>query len=155
MKVEVATIDDWKKIQELNNKLFVYEGDFDKTLDMKWPFSQEGEDYYRTSLVKGNYGVFVVKNEDSEIIAYAISYVKKGCYYRNIKKIVEVENIYVEEDYRKQGIGKQLFSKVEDFAKSKQAEAVSVAATAMNDKAIAFYNSIGFGAYSIELEKKI
>ena len=38
---------DWKIIQKLNNYVFESDKDHDDDLDMMWPFSKNGIDYYK------------------------------------------------------------------------------------------------------------
>jgi GNAT superfamily N-acetyltransferase len=66
-----------------------------------------------------------------------------------------LENIFVEEDYRSSGIGEALSREFFSWSKTNGAVSVLVSAYFLNERAIAFYKSVGFVPYSLKLEAKL
>ena len=80
-------------------------------------------------LSKGEFGVIIYRYEisirDDDITYYAYEkklFVRKEVGHittRNIEDYIRLEDVFVEEDYRKQGIGRTLINKLVDLARKK------------------------------------
>ena len=57
--------------------------------------------------------------------------------------VILIEDLAVKEDFKKQGIGKKLIEKVEEYAKEIKAKAVSLA-THKKSSAVKFYTKQGY-----------
>ena len=66
--------------------------------------------------------------------------------------MAELESMYVREAYRGQGVGQQLVQKFLEWARERGVERVSVTAYVANERAVAFYEKLGFTAKSLTLE---
>ena len=55
-----------------------------------------------------------------------------------------IEDLVVQEQFRKQGVGKTLLEKAQEWAKSKGAKRVQLIADADNTSALDFYNRLGW-----------
>jgi len=55
-----------------------------------------------------------------------------------------IEDLVVQEQFRKQGVGKTLLEKTQEWAKSKGAKRVQLIADADNTSALDFYNRLGW-----------
>lgn len=60
---------------------------------------------------------------------------------------LQIERIYVKQEFQGNKIGQQLFQKALDIARSTKAEYIWLSAWELNSKAIAFYKKIGFKAF--------
>ncbi len=67
----------------------------------------------------------------------------------------EIDNMWVDEEYRSRGIGKELMSDVEIWAKEKGTRKMRVITSCKNEKRIKFYKREGFSEYDLILEKDI
>ena len=66
-----------------------------------------------------------------------------------------VHELYVDCDYRGQGIGKALMNKMEDYLRSKKCEVLYVEVFAPNKNAHEFYHACGYADHDINLMKKL
>ncbi len=143
---------DWKIIQKLNNYVFESDKDHDDDLNMMWPFSKNGIDYYK-KLANGKYGKCFIAYLGKIPVGY-VALSKKDFGYRK-SKYVEIENIGVVPEYRSQGIGKILMEKTVEWAKNQKATKLYVSAYWGNKKAINYYKKNGFYETGVELDKKL
>ncbi|WP_382384823.1 GNAT family N-acetyltransferase [Formosa undariae] len=68
---------------------------------------------------------------------------------------VEVDHVYIDEDYRSKGIGKQFFKWIYDYAKGKGYEAVELNTYVQNHPSHKFYYNEGFNILGYHFVKKI
>lgn len=153
-----------EKYKEKTEKMLV---DFHKYLIEidAWKVFRLGKDYGKKQLeeltrsVKENKGkgrFFLVKS-GKDIIGYSVGYVLQD------KKSLEtypwkrgyVDELYVEEKYRGEGIGKALLNKMINHFKSKNCDTIGFNALIANKGAIAFYEKMGFERRSLFLSKAL
>lgn len=146
--------EDLKAVQELNHQLFIHDKDFDSSLNINWPLEKEGEEYFKNKINEKD-GVCFVAELNNEIVGYLVGSIIEPCYYRNIKKISELENMIIKEDCRGKRIGEKLFKEFVEWSKLKKVERIKVSAYTSNESAIRFYKRIGFNFYATELEYNI
>ena len=60
------------------------------------------------------------------------------------QKICFIEDICVDKNYQKQGIGKELFKSIKDFAKDNECNEIELNVWEFNKNAISFYEHLGF-----------
>lgn len=100
--IRKATIEDLEYIQELNYKLFELEyNNFDPALNTNWTFSQIGENYFRKSIENDTVWVAI---DNNKVIGYLAGSIQNKPSYVT-KSLAEIDNFYIEEEYRRQGIG--------------------------------------------------
>lgn len=154
MVVRPATPDDLKTIQDLNHQLFEHDSEWISHLVMDWPYDpQTGQAYFKDVTERPDAACFVAE-DNGEVVGYLAGSLKKAESYRKVK-MAELENMFVKEAYRHQGIGKQLASKFKQWCKEQGVQKILVIASAPNEQAIQFYKSIGFEPYSLELEMSL
>jgi len=150
--VKKAQLKDLGEIVKLNQELFYNDYLFDKTLNTKWPLKNKG--YYKKSLVSKDKVAFVALSE-GKIIGYLIASIQKVETFRLIKKIAELENMFILEKFRNKGAGSLLVKEFFKWAKSKKSKRIKVIASAENIRAISFYKGKGFTEYNLWLEANI
>ncbi|EJR91165.1 hypothetical protein IKE_05739 [Bacillus cereus VD196] len=119
--------------------------------------------YASTPLDQNTYGtwlkdtateVFVIECNNKEILAYMILEIKEP--FNNLilidRKVLFIRNIGVGEIYRGAGIGKILIQKAFEYAKEIQATSVELNVLEFNEKAIQFYEKLGFNTKSRQME---
>ena len=143
-----------KIIQELNHQLFLHDKEYDSFLNMNWPFEKVGKDYFRDK-ISGKEGVCFAAEINGELVGYLAGGMAKPYSYRIIKKMSELENTLVKEDFRGRGIGEKLFQAFVDWSKSQGVKRIKVSASSGNIQAIKFYKKVGFIPCAAELEYKI
>ena len=92
----------------------------------------------------------IVNDKIVAFIMYAIRNV-----VRYPKPIIEVEEFFVLEDYRRMKIGKTLMDRVFDFAKQKDCQYVFLASGKERIPAHKFYKNSGFDEYAFHYRKSI
>lgn len=155
IKIQKATIENLRDIQNLNLKLFEKEyKEYDKLLNCNWTFSEEGTQYFKDKILQKN-NCSLVAVEKDKVVGYLVGGVTKGETYRNLPKMAELEDTFVLEEYRNLGIGTKLYEEFVKWCKSNGVKIITVQATAENNKAINFYRKNGFKDYTLVLEHKL
>lgn len=150
--IRKATQEDLKAIQELNYKLFELEyNNFDPDLNMNWTFSQTGENYFKKSIENATVWVAV---SDNKVIGYLAGSIEKMPAYTT-KSLAELDNFYIDEEYRRQGIGKRLVEEFKKYCINKGIEEIKVTASAKNTNAKAFYQNNGFDEFEVTYKMKL
>jgi len=156
LKVVPAILHDLEKIQELNSKLFRNEIDkYDDTLDPLWTTSAGGEEYFRNRIAGTGGCVFVAKN-DEIIVGYIAGGLADAPAHRKLRgHLAELENMFVEDEFRSRGVGSMLIEAFLDWCKKNKCERVKVVASASNMDGIKFYERNDFKPFELILEKDI
>lgn len=153
IKIQHAAVKNIRDIQNLNHQLCIKEHkDFDATINKDYPVQKSGEKYFKERIKKD---CALIATIDGKISGYLVGAISDAEGYRNIHKIAEAENMFVLEEYRSLGIGKQLFQEFIKWCKSKGVKKIRAVASVQNQKAIEFYKREGFKEYNLTLEKDI
>jgi len=149
--VRKARTDELKVVQDLNHELFLFDSVRDPELNLEWPYQQAGEDYFK-GMIAGTIGVCFVAELDGTVVGYLAGSRKLGDEaYRPIKR-TELENVFVRDKYRGSGVGTALVQAFVEWSHSKGIKYIFVEAYALNEKAVMFYQKVGFAPRSLELE---
>ena len=150
--IRQAVITDLKDIQNLNKVLFDLEYEnYDSTLDITWPISKEGIEYFKKAIENNITLVAVIENK---IFGYLIGSLNtQNSYNKTIQ--AELDNMCVLEQYRKLGIGSKLFNKFKEICKENNISELKVVASYKNTNAIDFYKKNGFKEAEITLKTNI
>lgn len=70
-------------------------------------------------------------------------------------KPAELQDLYVDDAYRSQGVGARLVKTLEDYFKSKGRDEIWVGALIANPRSVAFYEKCGYSAHFAEMVKRI
>ncbi len=147
--VRRAVRTDVPRIKQLNQMLFENDRQYDETYNMDWP--NENPDYYLQRVV-GSDGAAFAADAGGRLVGYCIGHLERIPSFRMIRTRAELENIFVEEDFRSSGVGTALVSAFIEWARAHGADVASVTASAQNTRAVAFYRKSGFKDYETTLE---
>ena len=75
--------------------------------------------------------------------------------YTNYRKVLFIDALVVDQNYRKKGIGKILMLEMEKIAKYNNCSSVELNVWAFNENAIKFYEGMGMSVKTMILEKKL
>lgn len=151
--IREAQRQDLNDILRLNLALFKKEfKEYDKTLNIKWTYSQKGKDYFKKRIINKD-GFAAVAVNDGEIVGYICCGLHKNSTRKTTK--AELENIMVIGQYRNQKIGSRLVRIFFTWCKTKKIKDILVTASTKNLSGIRFYKKLGFNDYSLILEKKL
>jgi len=156
LKIEIrkATVKDLDGILRLNFELFKKEyREYDKTLDLDWT-QRGGEKYFRNRIAKSD-GFVAVAESGGKLVGYLCGGMPKMEAHRIKMKHAELENMFVDKRFRRQGVGKKLAEEFLNWCRENKADYVSVSASYENEEGIHFYRKLGFENYEIVLEMKV
>lgn len=149
LSIRKAKIEELKIVQDLNSGLFTSDGPRDKFMDHNWPY--EGGKEYFSKKITDDSSICLVAEVDNEIVGYLAGTVMEVESWRPVKR-TELENMFVKEEFRSNGIGAKLVSEFFNWSKTKGVQRSLVVAYATNEKAIKFYKKMGFDPESVSLE---
>jgi len=138
--IRKASLNDLKEVQELNAKLFENQYEYDKDLVLNWPLSKDGKQYF-SDLIEN--GIVYIACDDNNIVGYIAGSFDKGLPYL-IKKVAEIDNMYVNEKYRGQNIGSMLIDIFKKVCNENNIFHYDVSVYWENAKGISFYERNGF-----------
>ena len=91
LTIREAAIEDLESILELNRKLFEYEYEnHDKSLDLGWPFSEEGKEYFKKRIL-GKDSLVILAILKGEVVGYLCSGITKAESFRKVGKVAKLE----------------------------------------------------------------
>ena len=73
----------------------------------------------------------------------------------NDRKILHIENICVDKNHQKKGIGKKLYKEIVQIAKERNIKNIELMVWGFNENAINFYKSLGMSVKNLRFEQKI
>lgn len=147
-----ARPDEIKKLQDFNDKAFADNPRYDPDVKVDWGQSEVGKKYFTTAISDPN-GCFLVAEDDDKLVGYIAASAKKFDDRRSCK--VEIDNLGVISDYRKQGVGKKLTDACLKWAKDEGFNKAHLRCYAANVGALEFYKRNGFQGISVSLERKL
>lgn len=149
--IRKAHLEELPIIQDLNHQLFLFDAARDPDLNLNWPLEKEGEAYFKKKIA-GEVGVCFVAEVDGAVVGYLAGAVSDNMpSYRPVKRS-ELENIFILEDYRRAGAGRKLVQAFVDWSHDQDVTNIFVAAYFLNEKAVKFYEGVGFKPLELELQ---
>ena len=127
--IRKAGLEDLTSIQKLNNNLFDLEfNNFDDTLKLGWALEKDGREYFE-DMIK-NEIVFVAQIEE-KIVGYLAGSICESISYIT-ESFAELDNMCIDDEYRKFGIGTLLMDEFKKYCKEKNMQNIKVTASAKN-----------------------
>jgi ribosomal protein S18 acetylase RimI-like enzyme len=127
---------------KLLNKLIIDEAKYDDTIDKKFIV----KDYF-SNVIKNKDNILLGNFWDNKIVGYL--FLKKE------DKGYLIDGLYVEEDYRNQGIAKSLIEEAIKIVKEKEVSSLSINVMYENKIALKLYKYLGFKEFKIMLKKDL
>jgi len=150
IKIGEAKRKDINSIVEMGKSL----ADFHAGIDNYYKSGEEQAESHRKWLLKNfgkrNFKVLIAKDRN-KLLAYGIAGIRKPRSFVRPKKIGNIISLFVKEEYRKKGIGRQIFNKFLDWFKSQNIKHIEISADRRNKIAIKAYKKYGF----FEFQKKM
>lgn len=149
---------DFLAVAELFDNFQKYLSHVDDKHMLQWKDGY-GEEYVKLTLehIEKRGGIFVVSENDGAIIGLCAGEIIESEpideYEVKPHKAGRITEIYVEGEYRGQGIGKQLLERVEEYFREQKCEVIRLEVFAPNASARAFYDKMGYGERDIDLAK--
>lgn len=149
--VQAKTEEDCKICGEFMSKLINYEAKLDATINSNVTINGLFENNLNN---KDFYFAYAIEN--NKPIGFVFGYLQVGKGKVRSTNILNLEALFVEENYRKNGVGKQLLKSFESWGKTKFGKDFVVEITYLNsnEKAKNFYESLGYRPVKTILRKK-
>ena len=111
---------------------------------------------FKTELSNSN-NIYLIAEFENEIVGICFSQIKEILNNKIIKnrKILHIEDICVDENYQKKGIGKKLYNQILELAKEKNIDDIELMVWGFNENAIKFYENLGMSIKNLKFEQKI
>lgn len=155
LRIRRGEIKDLEAIQKLNHQMCIKEhNEYDSTINSDYPMQVLGKAYFRGRILGRDSCSFVATYE-GKAVGYIVGAISQPEDYRTVKKMAEMENMFVLEEHRSLGIGKRLVDAFMEWCEGKEVEVVKAVATAQNARAIGFYEREGMERKAVILEKKL
>ena len=131
IKIRKATENDFPAIFGLITELAEYEESLDKVSN-SLELMYEQKDYFNC---------YVAETEEKEIIGMALYYFS---YYTWVGKTLYLDDLYVKEAWRGNGLGSRLMDKMFEVAKAEKCNRFRLQVLNWNESAIKLYEKSGF-----------
>jgi diamine N-acetyltransferase len=155
MNIRTANTIDIDKILLLEEKIFNFHLNArpDWVDEKKRLFTYE----FMKKTIESKTGKIFIAEDDRKIIAYCIVNLKEIKNHQVFLDMVniEIEDIYVDEQYRKKGVGNKLFTEVKKYAKEEGVKFIELSVWGFNKNAINFYEHLGMNIRICRMELKI
>ncbi len=140
--VRLGTLDDLRAVGLLWRKL----NDYHLSIGMHFQADDASVENWLASFTRtlGRFSFLWVAEQEGEVSAFLLGRLKKTPAYLGGVMVGEISDLYVSDELRGQGIGKQLVSTAMQQFKDQSVHSVEVQIMAQNESGLAFWNSLGF-----------
>jgi GNAT superfamily N-acetyltransferase len=148
-----AELADVPSVVALNHALFQEDaGQRDSTMNLNW--AREHGNAYFARYFESDSSIIFLAEAGGQVVGYLAGYLQPPNDYRLVAS-AELESMFVESEFRAQGVGKQLAQEFIEWSRGKGAARMTVTAYAANPNAVAFYQRLGFVPKHTSLEMKL
>ena len=99
---------------------------------------------FKAELSNSN-NIYLIAELENEIVGICFSQIKEILNNKIMKdrRLLHIEDICVDENYQKKGIGKKLYNQIVQLAKEKNIDNIELMVWGFNENAIKFYKNLG------------
>jgi ribosomal protein S18 acetylase RimI-like enzyme len=140
--VRIGTLDDLRAVGLLWCKL----NNYHQSIGMHFQTDDSSVGSWLDSFTRtlGRFSFLWVAEQEGQVSAFLLGRLKKTPAYLGGVMVGEISDLYVSDDLRGQGIGKQLVSTAMQHFKNQSIHSVEVQIMSQNASGLAFWNSLGF-----------
>jgi len=153
MNIRTANLTDIEKILFLENQVFELHSKARPDWIGKNPLTYDSI----KNTIESNNGKIFIAEDNNEIIGHCIINIReiKNHHMFNDMKNIEIDDLCVDEKYRKKGIGKKLFEEVKTYSKQNGINFIELMVWEFNENARKFYENMGMKVRITRMEYKI
>ena len=149
LKITKSTYEDAKKVNKLLTKLIVDEKKYDENINENCVVKSLYENFYNNDDV-----CLLVAKEKEHIIGYIYGYVQNNGDAK-IDTLSVLDALYVEQDYRRLGVGIKLIDAFKNWSYEIGAKYIELKVCKENNSAINLYEKMGFTENKIIMVTKL
>lgn len=152
LKIIQPTIDEWSKINELAKQVHKLHINWnsDLFLDVEEVISME-----RLNKLLETDSIYVAK-VNGEIVGYIIIDIKeKDNGFMRYRKLLSIDTLCIDEDFRGQGIGTKILEFAKNIAKEENCTDMHLTVNPNNENAIKVYEKFGMKVYNLSYMMKL
>ena len=152
LKIIQPTIDEWSKINELAKQVHKLHINWnsDLFLDVEEVISME-----RLNKLLETDSIYVAK-VNGEIVGYIIIDIKeKDNGFMRYRKLLSIDTLCIDEDFRGQGIGTKILEFAKNIAKEENCTDMHLTVNPNNKNAIKVYEEFGMKVYNLSYMMKL
>ena len=123
-------------------------------IDLQWAFTEDGVRFIKQQLTRED-GILLVATCDKQAIGFlggGIRQEKQGPW--SVGRVGGLQGVFVLPAYRRKRIGTRLVARFFQWCDHQNLDKVSVAVAPANDAAIALYETMGFEASTLIMERQ-
>lgn len=152
MIIRDIKISDYNKIDKLMQQVHTLHVNNrpDLYVEIEHPYSMEELE----KIIENNDIISVLAEENNEILGMCIVSIRNKSGMVE-KKTAYMDDLCVDERFRRKGVGKELFSFVSSRAKKKGAERLDLMVWSFNKNALSFYEELGMKPQRYIFEKEL
>ena len=148
--IREATLADVADIQRLAHLLARFESEhgFAPDIDPQWAFSEAAVRHIRRQ-IDAEDGIALVATCDDQVIGFLAG----GTRQESRGPVGGLQGVFVLPAYRREKVGSKLISRFLQWCENQDLDKASVAVAPANDAAITLYETVGFEASTLILER--
>ena len=152
--IKECSLEDIEKVKDISEKTFYETFSEDNTEENMENYLKENFSYDKmTSEISNTYSKFYIVESNDEVVAYMKINFDKAQTEEGYDNTIEVQRIYVLEDFKGKRIGKALIQKAIEIGKESKVDYLWLGVWEHNIKAIGFYEKLGFKKFDTHIFK--
>ena len=152
--IKECSLEDIEKVKDISEKTFYETFSGDNTEENMENYLKENFSYDKmTSEISNTYSKFYIVESNDEVVAYMKINFDKAQTEEGYDNTIEVQRIYVLEDFKGKRIGKALIQKAIEIGKESNVDYLWLGVWEHNIKAIGFYEKLGFKKFDTHIFK--
>jgi len=130
------------RVEEMFHDMYLYMNKH----GLKLKLAEGGERKWLDGILKGlgRFGILLVASIDGEVVGFAHGGIRLAPDYLASKKLGVITHVFVEEEYRETGAGKQMVLMLESWFSQKEVDSVELQVLADNISGTAFWEKLGY-----------
>ena len=152
--IKECSLEDIENVKYISEKTFYETFSEDNTEENMENYLKENFSYDKmTSEISNTYSKFYIVESNDEVVAYMKINFDKAQTEEGYDNTLEVQRIYVLEDFKGKRIGKALIQKAIEIGKESNVDYLWLGVWEHNIKAIGFYEKLGFKKFDTHIFK--
>jgi len=135
--IQNASLDDFQDLQLLFREMFDI---FREDQDVEYPYKASGEQYLKERI---NEGFAIVAKHNNCVVGFLTGSIEPALEFKLYEKYGFIHNMFVQDEFRNEGIGKKLIDAFVDICKEQGISYIHTDSDA-NQSLINFYTGNGF-----------